>query len=207
MNCIYLRRSEEGCPVAMQEHGIRDFMRVKNIPVDCEKIDSSPLNRPIEEREDFKEFIHSLKEGDRIFVYDLRVFSPRVGELIQILNCIFEHNLTLVITKYGVSIKRDTPSHQVITLLNTIREENRGSAKIGRPKGSISRSKYDKHKEEIIKMIKEGKSVSEIAKELGYARSSIRDYISSRNLKEIALKKETLVKDMPKSECKISEKG
>ncbi len=173
------------------------------------EVEVTPATKPLEERQEFRDFLHSLQKGDRIFVYDLRALSSRIGELVQILNCIFNHELELIITKYGIKIEKNSPAHIVISLLNQQREENkRSSPHTGRPKGSISKSKYDKYRETIIQMIKEGKSVSEIAKHLGVSRSSIRDYIASRELKKVALGKSSFeVEELPKTECKINQKG
>jgi DNA-binding NarL/FixJ family response regulator len=55
-------------------------------------------------------------------------------------------------------------------------------------------------------MIRQGRSVSEIAKALDASRSSVRDYIVSRNLKKIALGDEIEAKQLPKG-CNIDERN
>ncbi|MRJ02294.1 MAG: recombinase family protein [Epsilonproteobacteria bacterium] len=206
MNVVYLRSSEEIPSLAVQEHTIKDYAALHREELSKIEIDRTPIGLGLDERGDFKEFIHSLQEGDTIFVYDLGVISQRMGELVQFLNCLLEHRLRLVVTKYGVVLDKETPMEILIPLLNTLREEHRRKGKMGRPKGSISRSKYDRYRERIIEMIKEGRSVSEIAKELGVSRSSLRDYIVSRRLKVVALGKEPLVEELPKESCQIDER-
>jgi DNA invertase Pin-like site-specific DNA recombinase len=206
MDFIYLRDSEDLFSLALQENSIKDFIHLNGYKANI-KVDKTPITTPLEKREDFKNFIHSLKEKSRVFIYDLRSLSPKISELIQILNCFFEHNLILIVTKYGITISKDSKAQIVVSLLNIIKEENQTSTKTGRPKGSISKSKYDRYKEDIIKMIKEGKSVSEIAKNLGFSRSSIRDYITSRNLRQLVSNQKAFVKELPKSNCKITMKG
>ncbi len=210
MNYIFLRSKSERYSLATQERSIKDYMHLHGFAIEDVEIEVSPGSKSLDERKEFKEFLHSLKEGDRLFVYDLRALSQRVGELVQILNCIFNRKIELVVTKYGVKIDKFTPSHITISLLNQQREENRTAAThTGRPKGSISRSKYDSFREEIIQMLKEGKSVSEIAKALGANRSSIRDYINSRELRKIATGegRRVNVLELPQTECKINTKG
>ncbi len=205
MNYIYLRSKSERYSVAEQEKSIKDFMYAEGYAVGPVEIEVSPPSRPLEERKEFRDFIHSLKRGDRIFIYDLRALSKRVGELVQILNCIYNHQIELVITKYGIQIDQNTPASTILALLHQQREENRSAPpRTGRPKGSISRSKYDKYREKIIQMLREDKSVSQIAKSLGVSRSSIRDYIASRELLNIvrdSTKSEP--QEMPKIACKI----
>ena len=204
---IYLRSSEELPALSVQENAIKDYMFVHGMSADKIEVDNAPLGMALDERKEFKSFIHSLLPGDRLFVYDLRAISPRVGELVQFFNCLFEHGLSLVITKYAMIVDEKTAVNALVKLLNAIREENRRSGKMGRPKGSISKSKYDQYREKIIQMIKEGRSVTEIAKEIGASRTSIRDYIVSRNLKKIALGGGIITQELPKQQCKIDERN
>jgi DNA invertase Pin-like site-specific DNA recombinase len=202
---VYLRSSEDTWPLALQENTIKDLLQVKGIEADKIEVDETPMGALLDERTDFKSFIHALRPGDTIYIYDLAVLSPKVGELVQFFNCLFEHDLRLVIAKYDLTIDKESRAEDVIRILNTLRQENKAK-KMGRPKGSISRSKYDKYREKIVEMIKEGRSVSEMAKVLGVSRTSLRDYIVSRNLKEVALG-ERVAQELPKTECKIDMKG
>ncbi len=56
---------------------------------------------------------------------------------------------------------------------------------MGRPKGRRSASKFDIFLSQILSMLKDGKSVSAIARELKVSRSSLKDYIDSRGLKQM----------------------
>lgn len=208
MNYIYLRSKIDRYSLALQEHNIKEYMLLNDYEVGPVHVEISPVSKKIEERQELREFIHSLKSDDRLFIYDLRVISQRVGEVIQFLGCIFNHNLELIVTKYGVKIDKNTPASVVVSLLNRLREENKGNlSHTGRPKGSISKSKYDKYKTQIIELLKEGRNVSEIAKILNASRSSIRDYITSRELEKIALGEKKGHYEVPKSTCKINHKG
>jgi hypothetical protein len=57
---------------------------------------------------------------------------------------------------------------------------------IGRPKGSRSSSKFDPYLDQIIGFIRNNVSVSAMAREMNVSRSSLKDYIESRELKEVA---------------------
>jgi hypothetical protein len=76
----------------------------------------------------------------------------------------------------------------VLGLMDNLRQtmQSELSRVIGRPVGSKSSSKFDKYINEIIGFIKEKKSVSEMARLLNVSRSSLKDYIESRELKEVA---------------------
>ncbi len=209
MNYIYLRSKSDRYSLATQEESIKTYMHRYGFSIDGIEIEISPLGKSLDEREEFRDFIHSLKPQDRLFVYDLRALSHKVGEVVAILNCIFNHELTLYVCKYGEKIDKNTPAYVPVSLLNELRRENRSEpASIGRPKGSISRSKYDKYRPDIIRMLQEGKNVSEIAKTLSVSRSSIRDYILSRDLKTIALggEKKLELFSLPTQQCNIDQK-
>jgi len=206
VHIVYLRSSEDGPALALQENAIKDYMYVHGIEPDRTHVDTASLGALLDERTEFRHFIHSLDRGDTIYVYDLSVISHRIGELVQFCNCLFEHGLRLVVVRYAITIDETTPAKTLVQLLHSIQEENRRNGKMGRPKGSISKSKYDRYRDRIVQMIKEGKSVSEIAKELGVSRSSIRDYIVSRNLKRVAQGSGPLVQQLPKRSCQIDER-
>jgi DNA-binding CsgD family transcriptional regulator len=75
----------------------------------------------------------------------------------------------------------------VLGLLDSFRQslQNIEHKVVGRPKGSRSSSKFDKYLKEIMQYIKEGKNVSEMARILQVSRSSLKDYIESRELKTL----------------------
>jgi DNA-binding CsgD family transcriptional regulator len=70
--------------------------------------------------------------------------------------------------------------------LNELRQEEKEKTHhIGRPKGSKSSSKFDIYQTQILRLLGEGMSVSAIARELEVSRSSLKDYIESRGIKEL----------------------
>jgi DNA-binding transcriptional regulator YiaG len=76
----------------------------------------------------------------------------------------------------------------VLGLMDQLRQKLQSESKrmIGRPKGSKSNSKFDKYINQIIAYIREKKSVSEMARLLNVSRSSLKDFIDSRELKQVA---------------------
>ncbi|BCD59409.1 MULTISPECIES: recombinase family protein [unclassified Nitratiruptor] len=207
MDYIYMRSHIEKYSIAIQEKSIQEYLHSHNIKEAVTYTESAPTSKKLDERKELKEFIHSLTAGDRLFIYDLRVISQRVGEVVQFLNCIFNHNLQLIVTKYAVRIQKETPAYVVVSLLNQLRQENRNEPMHkGRPKGSLSKSKFDAFRDTIIMMLKEGYSVSQIAKKIGASRSSIRDYITSRELDKIVQGEISSLK-LPHISCEINNKG
>jgi len=206
----YLRAQNIRYSIISQEKSIEDFAAKQGLCIDEKEVEISSYTKPLEQREDFIAFLRSLKSGDKLFVYDLSLFSNRVGEIVKILNCLFRRGIEVYISKYSIKLDENSPSKIVIYLLNDIREnfKKMKHRSLGRPKGSISKSKYDIYRDKIINYLKEGRSVSEISKLLNVSRTSLRDYIVSRNLKELAategdIEKQGEIFVIPKSECKI----
>ena len=210
MTYTYLRVKSSRYSIALQEKSIEEFAQKCEICIDKKEIEISPDAKGLEDREEFIDFLHSLKKGDSLFIYDLSVLSVKVGEIIKVVNCLFNREIELYISKYLLHLDINSPAKVIVSLLNDIREVNikmKKSTK-GRPKGSISKSKYDKFRDQIIKMLKEGKNVSEISKILNISRSSLRDYIVSRNIKELIYKSDSEnnkinIFEFQKTECKI----
>lgn len=182
----YIRQLHGLSSLSEQQRDILSFSLANHIEIDKEVVEYS--NRPlkIEERKEFEDFLHSLSKGDSMVVSALSVLSQRAEELIKLINCSLSKEVTLYIANPKRVINAKTNILDIFPLLNDLREEEAAkSSKIGRPKGSRSSSKFDGYKSRIIELLKEEMSVSAIARELKVSRSSLKDYIESRNIREL----------------------
>jgi DNA invertase Pin-like site-specific DNA recombinase len=109
-------------------------------------------------------------------------------DLIQMFSCLLKNEHEVHFIKQSVIISQQSSVMLVLGLMDQLRQrlQNESKRVIGRPKGSRSNSKFDVYINEIIGFIKEGKSVSEMARILNVSRSSLKDYIESRELKQVA---------------------
>ncbi|QOR61837.1 recombinase family protein [Sulfurovum sp. ST-21] len=187
MTYAYLRQMPNCSNLSQQQRNILSFALTQGLQIDKEVIEYSTKNRPIEEREEFEKFLHSLNEGeDMIVVEHLAILSDGVEELVKVINCMLSREIVLYIANTGTVIKKEAVLVDVFPLLNDLREAQKAkTGQIGRPKGSRSSSKFDVYQPQIISLLKEGKSVSAIARELGVSRSSLKDYIESRGIREL----------------------
>jgi DNA invertase Pin-like site-specific DNA recombinase len=172
--------------LSQQQRNILSFALTQGLQIDKEVIEYSTKSRPIEEREEFEKFLKTLEEGDVIIVEHLAIFSDVVEEIVKVISCMLSRGLTLSVSSSGVTIRKETPLVEVFPLLNDLREAQKAkTGQIGRPKGSRSSSKFDVYQAKIIELLKEGLSVSAIARELNVSRSSLKDYIESRGIREL----------------------
>ena len=186
MTYAYLRQMPNHSHLSEQQRTILSFAVAQGLQIDKEVIEYSTKNRPIEEREEFEKFLHSLKEGDGMIVSHLSILSDVVEETVKVINCMLSRGIILHIANAAVVVTKETPIVAIFPLLNDLREAQKAkTGQIGRPKGSRSSSKFDVYQAKIIELLKEGMSVSAIARELGVSRSSLKDYIESREIKEL----------------------
>ncbi len=133
-------------------------------------------------------------------IYDLWVFSNDMGELIKILECLLKRDINVLICSLNISIDEKTTPLELLTILSQYREKNllkKVENSQGRPKGRMSKSKFDSNRAEIISQLSSGNSVSKISRTLGVSRTSLKDYINSRGLKELVEAKKSLLDDAP----------
>lgn len=172
-----------------QEDVIFDYSTQYGIRVDEEFIEEVKLSDPIEERKELRTFFQKMEEGDQFLVYRLDAFSNDSGTLSRILFCLFKRGVTIHLCKDGIVIDKNTSAIIVLNLLDEARERrNEKQSGTGRPKGSKSRSRFDDLRGEIIRMLNQGLTISDISREINVSRSSLKDYVNSRNLKEMARK-------------------
>ncbi len=186
MTYAYLRQIPDKNNMSQQQRNILSFSLAQNIVIDKEVIEYSSKNHLIEERKKFEEFIYSLEEGDSLIVDTLSVLSDRAEELIKVITCMLSRRIDLYIASSKTLLDKNTTVVEIFPLLNDLREAQKAkSNQIGRPKGSRSSSKFDVYQPQIISLLKEGLNVSTIARELEVSRSSLKDYIESRNIREL----------------------
>jgi len=186
MTYAYLRQMPDNNNMSEQQRSILSFSLTQNIDIDKEVIEYSSKNHLIEERKKFEAFMHSLEEGNSLVIDTLSVLSDRAEELIKIINCMLSRSIDLYIASSKTLINKETTIVEIFPLLNDLREAQKAkSNQIGRPKGSRSSSKFDVYQPQIISLLKEGLNVSAIARELEVSRSSLKDYIESRGIREL----------------------
>ena len=182
----YIRQIPNVAHLVEQQRDILTFSLTKGLEIEQEVIEYATKNLPVEERNEFDNFLQSMKKGDTVIVYSLAMLSDRAEEIIKIINCMLSRGIELWIANSKTLMNKDTRMVEFFPLLNDLREaEKEKTNHIGRPKGSKSNSKFDVYQGKIITFLKEGMSVSAIARELEVSRSSLKDYIESRGIKEL----------------------
>ncbi len=197
MVLAYIRPDKNFALAHEQLQHINSYAIANDLIIDDEFIDHTSQNKRLDQRGEVTHYFQSRKHAT-LLVYDVWVLSTNMEDLIQIFSCLMKNEFQVHFVKQSVMISQKSPIMLVLGLMDQLRQKLQNDAKrsIGRPKGSRSSSKFDKYVQEIIQYIKEGKSVSEMARLLEVSRSSLKDYIESRELRQVAFG--SLVHETPK---------
>ncbi|MGD9969973.1 MAG: hypothetical protein AB7S65_05915 [Sulfuricurvum sp.] len=182
----YIRPDKDFEGVYEQLKVISGYVGQKGIVIDEEMVDQTSQNKRLSERDEVVRFFRSLNNA-ALIIYDTWTLSSHIEDLVQMFSCLLKNGNSIHFIRQGVVIDRNSDTMVVLGLIDQLRQVLQDDAKkgIGRPKGSKSSSKFDIYLEQIIEMLKERKSVSEISRQLSVSRSSLKDYIESRELKEV----------------------
>ena len=187
MTIAYIRPDKHFDAAFDQLQLINSYAVSKNITIDDEFVDQTSQNKRLTDRTHVTQYFQN-KPNSTLLVYDVWVLSSDIEDVVQMFSCLFKNNYKIHFIKQSVIISKQSDVMLVLGLIDQLRKrmQNEDKKVIGRPKGSRSSSKFDIYINDIITYIKEKKSVSEMARLLAVSRSSLKDYIESRELKQVA---------------------
>jgi len=170
-----------------QLKSINAYAQASAIDISDEYVDHTSQNNTLDQREDVVSFFKINMNRD-LLISDAWVLSSTIQDLLQMFACLLKNEMRIHIVNAGVVIDKESDVMLVLGIIDQLRQELEGREKklIGRPKGSRSSSKFDPYLDQIIGFIRENVSVSAMAREMNVSRSSLKDYIESRELKEVA---------------------
>lgn len=200
MNIVLLKSKTDKSNMIVQQKSIIKYAKSSAIKLDSTEIENSNSTQALEERGEFRGFLRSLGYGDAVLIFDLWVLSSDIGELNKILECLLKRDISVHICSKSILIDNNTTSLETLTVLSRYREDNlikKPKNLYGRPKGRMSRSKFDLYRAQIIEQLELGDSVSKISRILKVSRTSLKDYINSRGLKELVEAKKSLLTQNP----------
>jgi len=199
----YLRASTDKQDLSHQKLEILEFARRQGLHVD-EYVEITISSRKTSKQRRIDELMQMLNETDVLIVTELSRLGRSTAEVIAIVNALVERNIRLIMIKQNLDIHRqDMNSKIMITLFSLFAELERDlishrtkealAAKktqgqlLGKPKGTLQKSKFDNEVGRIEELLGHGLSVRKIAKLLGYSNHiGLNTYINKRGLKQTA---------------------
>lgn len=150
------------------------------------------------------EMIEALGDADTLIVTELSRLGRSTAEVIGLVNELIKKQVRVIAIKQNLDIKQhDMTSKVMITLFSLFSELERDlislrtkealaskkaqGIKLGKPKGTVQKSKFDKDIVKINELLALGLSVRKIANFLGYSNHiGLNTYVTKRNLRETA---------------------
>lgn len=195
----YLRASTDKQDLSHQKLEILEFARRQGLRVD-EHIELTISSRKTSKQRRIDELAQMLDETDTLIVTELSRLGRSTAEVIALVNALVERNIRVITIKQNLDISgQDMNSKIIITLFSLFAELERDlislrtrealAAKkaqgrpLGKPKGTLQKSKFDQDVARIKELLGYGLSVRKIAKVLGYSSHiALNTYINKRRL-------------------------
>jgi DNA invertase Pin-like site-specific DNA recombinase len=197
----YIRASTDKQDTKNQKLEILEYARKNNLKID-EFIEIIMSSRKSSKERRVDELVQKLKIFDTLIVTELSRLGRSTAEVVSLINELIKQNIRVIVINQNLDIsKQDINSKIIVTLFSLFAELERDIVsirtkealamrksqgfKLGKPKGIIQKSKFDKDLDKIKELLKVGLSVRKIAKFLGYKNHiSLNIYINKRKIKD-----------------------
>ena len=195
----YLRVSTDKQSLDNQRLTILDYAHKQGITIDDFVRIQVSSRKSIKKRK-IDELLEQLNAGDMLIVSELSRLGRSLGQIIQIVDELIRKENKFIAVKENIALngKQDIQTKVMIAMFGLFAEIERdlisertkqglAAAKakgklLGRPKGSLGKSKLDGKEKEIETLLLKTVSKSSIAKIMGISRTALYEFIESRGL-------------------------
>ena len=196
----YIRTSTDKQDLNNQKLEILEFARKRELKVD-EFVEITIFSRKTSKQRRIDEVLERLKDSDTLVVTGLSRLGRSTAEVIALINGLVARDIRVVIIKQNLDIRKHDMNSKIITTLFSLfgelerdlislRTKEALAAKklqgvqLGKPKGTIQKSQFDKDVERIKELLTLGLSVRKTAKLLGYTNHiALNTYVNKRGLR------------------------
>jgi DNA invertase Pin-like site-specific DNA recombinase len=204
----YLRVSTGSQDLVNQKMAVLDYARRQRFTVD-QFVEAQASSRKTPAQRGIEDLLGTLAAGDRLVVSELSRLGRSLGQVIRIVDELVKQKVHFVAIKEAIRFdeKQDMQTKVMIALFGLFAEVERelisqrtkeglaaARAKgrlLGRPKGSLGKSKLDGKEEEIRLLVEKTVSKASIAKIVGVSRTALHHFIRTRKLDPKASKDKT----------------
>jgi DNA invertase Pin-like site-specific DNA recombinase len=197
----YIRTSTDKQDLNNQKLEIFEFAKKNKLEVD-NFIQMTISSRKTSKERRIDEMLSVLNDADTLIVTELSRLGRSTAEVIGLVNELIKKQVRVIAIKQSLDIKRhDMTSKVMITLFSLFSELERDlissrtkealankkaqGIQLGKPKGTIQKSKFDKDVVKIKELLSLGLSVRKIANFFGYSNHiGLNTYVTKRNLRE-----------------------
>jgi DNA invertase Pin-like site-specific DNA recombinase len=155
-----------------------------------------------DDEDNILEQLATCKNSSTIIISDLNVLGRTTQNILKILKILLQRDMKIIsINQNFELLSSDTISQMILAIIShtlylekslmSLRTKEALFARklegvnLGKPKGTIQKSKFDAQKDKIIELLTLGLSIRKISKALGYNNHiGLNNYIKKRGLKE-----------------------
>jgi len=183
-----------------QAQGIAKYIKENNFQL--EKNIEVEVNVPNEE-ENIHKILETCKNGCTVIVYNINVFGRTTALILSNIKYLLSHGVRIISVKQNLDFvsNDDMLTKMILGVIGmtidlekdlmSLRTKEALTAKkldgisLGKPKGTIQKSKFDLQRDKIEELLAVGLSVRKIAKLLGYNNHiGLNNYVKKRNIRE-----------------------
>jgi DNA invertase Pin-like site-specific DNA recombinase len=198
----YIRTSTDRQELNNQKLAILEYAQKNDLKIN-EFVEIQISSRKTPKQRRIEDVVSKLISSDTLIVTELSRLGRSTTEVIDLINKLIDSNIRIIVLKQGLDLnKQDMSSKIIITMFALFAELERDLISsrtkdalalkksqgqiLGKPLGTIQKSKFDIDAEKIIELLKLGLSIRKIAKFFNYKNhASLTTYIKKRNLKII----------------------
>lgn len=196
----YLRASTDKQDLNHQKLELLEFARNRSLSID-EFMEITISSRQTKKQRRIDDLMDKLVQADTLIVTELSRLGRSTSEVISLVNALIQRSIRVIVTKQNLDIStHDMNSKISLTLFSLFAElerdlislrtkealasKKREGQILGKPKGTIQKSKFDKEIDKIKELLGYGLSVRKIAIFLGYTNHiALNTFIKKRKLK------------------------
>jgi DNA invertase Pin-like site-specific DNA recombinase len=197
----YLRASTDKQDLNNQKLEILEYARKKDLHID-DFVAVTISSRKTTKQRRIDEMLQTLNDSDTLIVTELSRLGRSTAEVIALINELVARSIRVIVLKQNLDINQhDMNSKIIITLFSLFAELERDLVSLrtkealfakklqgqtlGKPKGTVQASQFDKDQQRIKDLLSVGLSVRKIAGVLGYTNHiALNTYINKRKLRE-----------------------
>ena len=196
----YIRNNENNQKYTLEQKASVENYLVKNNITNFKNIEIN-ISTPIEEK-NILELLKNCEMNSTIIVSNLNVFGRTIETILEIVRFLLTNKIRIIIVEQNLDLidDQDMLTQMILGVISmtiglekelmSLRTKEALSAKklngisLGKPKGTIQKSKFDLQREKIEELLAVGLSIRKISKLLGYNNHiGLNNYVKKRNIK------------------------
>lgn len=196
----YIRASTDKQDLNNQKLEIFEYARKNQLEVD-DFIQITISSRKTSKDRRIDEMVLALNDADTLIVTELSRLGQSTAEIIGLINALIKKQVRVISIKQNLDIKQHDMNSKIITALfslfaelerdlislrtkEALASKKAQGVQLGKPKGTIQKSKFDKDVLKIKELRTMGLSVRKIATFLGYSNHiGLNEYINKRDIR------------------------